>query len=72
MSLIPAGGGPPGHLPRGGGHFFAPLYVFPNILEMPGCIKTKFSTQDEYLGHMCTKICVYQMSGKVTVRSEVQ
>ena len=39
------------------------LYVFPNIFEMPGCIKTKYSTQhNQDLGHMCTKFCVYQMS----------
>ena len=64
---------PPGHLPRGEGGILLPPYVFLNIFEIPGCINTKFSTQqDEYLGHMCTKFCVYQMSGQVTARSEVQ
>ena len=38
----PAGGGPPDHLPRGG--WWGAPYVFLNIFEMPGCIKTKFST----------------------------
>ena len=50
-----------------------PLYVFPNIFEMPGCIKTKFSTQqDKYLKHMCTQFCVHQDVRSGQARSEVQ
>ena len=32
--INPAGGGPPGHLPGGGGTFCCPLYVFPYIFEI--------------------------------------
>ena len=38
MMLNPAGGGPPGHLPRGGGHLFAPP-VSPKLLD--GSVKFK-------------------------------
>ena len=72
LCLNPAGGGPTGHLPRGGGHF--PPYVFPNIFEMSECIKTKFNTQqDEYLRHVCTNFCVLLdvRSGHGEVRSPI-
>ena len=33
FSINPAGGGPPGHLPRGSGTFFAPPLRFPKYLR---------------------------------------
>ena len=69
--INPTGGGPPGHLPRGGGHFVAPLYVFPNIFEMPGCIKTKFSTQQGEQGAYKI-LCVSDVaSGHSEVKSPI-
>ena len=39
--LNPAGGGPPGHLPRGGGHFVPPLR-FPKYLRNAWVFQNNF------------------------------